>query len=169
MRSGKVTAEIFAAALFNAANRKPGSVCGNERAWAAVRFDFSEECALDIEIFRDRFDDPIGFGAPIEIVFKVANLNAARDFWREECGGAGLQGAIESRSREAIPDGGVGESETFRFFGGVELRRNDVEEKCFDARVGEVRGDARAHGAGAENGDAIDAEFHLSLKLRFRG
>ena len=44
--------------------------------------------------------------------------------------------------------------------GGVAIRlvgKNDVEQERRDARVGEVGGDARAHGAGSEHGNTTNS------------
>ncbi len=39
---------------------------------------------------------------------------------------------------------------------GIALLRGKVEEQCRDAGVGEMRGDLRAHDAGAEHGGLAD-------------
>ena len=70
MRAGPMAAEIQTASFGDFADAETGSICGNESAGTAMSFDAFEKRALDFEIFGDDFDDPIGLGAPIEIIFQ---------------------------------------------------------------------------------------------------
>ena len=126
----------------------PGRRCGG---------DAIEQLALDFEIFGDGFDDPIGFGAPGEIVFEIADGDARGDRGREEGGGAGLEGGVQAGADDAVADAGIGEREAAGFFLGRELGRDDIQQPAGHAGVGQMRGDARAHGAGAEDGNFFDA------------
>ena len=131
----------------------PGRRCAGDRL---------QQAALDFEIFGDGFDDPIGLGAPGEIVVEIADGDAGGGGGREEGGGARLEGGFEAGANDAIADARVGEREAAGLFLGSELGRDDVEQPAGDAGVGQMSGDAGAHGAGAEDGDTFDlrAGFH---------
>ena len=126
----------------------PGRRCGGDAIAGA---------ALDFEIFGDGFDDPVGFGAPGEIVFEIADGDARGVGGREEGGGARLEGGVQAGADDAIADAGIGEREAAGLFLGGELGGDDVQQPAGHAGVGQMRGDARAHGAGAEDGDLFDA------------
>ena len=75
MRAGPVAAKIQAASFSDFTDAQAGSICGDERAGTAMRFDAIEQRAFDFEIFGDDFENPIGLRAPIEIVVKISDLN----------------------------------------------------------------------------------------------
>ena len=134
----------------------PGRRCGG---------DAIEELALDFEIFGDGFDDPVGFGAPGEIVFEIADGDARGGGGREKRGGARLEGGVQAGADDAIAHAGIGEREAAGLFVGRELGGHDIQQPAGHSGIGQMRGDARAHGAGAEDGDffdAFDARFHRS-------
>ena len=108
---------------------------------------FSEQSALDVEILDDGFDDPVDVGEFLEVVFEVADRDEAGERRVHEGGGFGFSGSFESGSGDFISCGTVG-------VGG-----NDIEQIAGNAGIGEMRGDAGAHGSGAEDGDFINS-FH---------
>ena len=75
MCAGPVAAEIDAARFANGADAKAGSIRSDESSGAAMVFDAFEQRAFDFEIFGDDFENPIGLRAPVEIVFKISDLN----------------------------------------------------------------------------------------------
>ncbi len=114
---------------------------------------FLQQAALDGEIFGHGFDDPVGLGAPREIVFEIADGDAAGRRGREERGGARFLGGFEAGADDAVANAGVGERKAAGFFLRGELGGHDVEQPAVHAGVGQVSGDAGAHGSGAEYGD----------------
>ena len=68
--------EVGGSVFGNLANRQAGGVGGDDGAGAAVGGHAFEQALLDLEIFGDDFDDPVGLGAPGEIVFEVADGDA---------------------------------------------------------------------------------------------
>ena len=117
-------------------------------------FDFLEQRALEIEVFDDRFDDPVNFGEPLEVVLEVSDRDQARERWVEEGGRLGLFCGFESGGGNLIARGAVG------------VGRNDIEEIAGDSGVGKVGSDAGTHGAGAEDGDFMNA-FHRGAQEKF--
>ncbi len=160
MRAQPVAAEILAAAFFDAVDRQAGSICGNDCAGRAMNFHAREQRALNFEIFGDCFNNPIGFRAPIEIVFKISGDDSLRESWSEKSGGPRFQRGFESSARDAIADFGTRERQASRFFRGVQFGGNDIQQKSFHAGIREMRCDSRAHRACAKNHRAIDSFFH---------
>ncbi len=86
MRAGPVLLEIGVGLGGDLADGKAGGIGGDDGAGAAVRGDASQQLALDLQIFGDDLDDPIGFGAPGEIVFEIADGDASCRAGSKECG-----------------------------------------------------------------------------------
>ena len=82
MRAGPMALEIVGEAFGDLADGKAGGVGGDDGAGAAMRRNSLQQAALDGEIFGDGFDDPVGLGAPGEVVLEIADGDAARP-WRE--------------------------------------------------------------------------------------
>ena len=129
------------------ADGQAAGVGGDDGAGLADGFDFLQQRALDVEILDDGFDDPVDVGEFLEVVFEVADGDQAGERRVEESGGLGFLRSFESGSGDFVARGTVG------------VGRNDVEQIAGNAGIGEMRGDAGAHGSGAENGDFMDA-FH---------
>ena len=161
MRAGPVLLEIGGGVFRDLADGQAGSVGGYDGAGAAMRRYAIEEFALDFEIFGDGFDDPVGFGAAREIVFEIADGDAVSGGWREECGGARFERGFEAGASDAIADAGIGERKAAGFFVGREFAGDDIEQRAGEPGVGDMRGDARAHGSGAEHDDFFDMAFHV--------
>src|SRR6266576_3848167 len=147
-------------ALSDAAHRQARGIRGDNGAGFSHLRDTREQCALDLEIFRDDFDDPVRFGAELQIVVEIAGDDAIFEPACEKCRGPGFCGGSEARADNAVPDFNVGDGQPAFFFLGVGLRRNHVEQRAPDAGVGDMRGDPSAHGAGSEDHDFFDRTFH---------
>src|SRR5206468_3507698 len=98
-----------------------------------------KEATFDFEIFGDDFDDPVGVGDAREIVFEIADGNFGGERGGEESGRLGFFGAVEAGEHDFVA------------VGGRSVFWNDIEQQAGEARVGEMRGNASAHGACAEN------------------
>jgi hypothetical protein len=140
---------------------EPGSVGGHDGPRTAVRGHAFEKALLDFEIFGDGFDDPIGVGAPGEMIFKVAEGDAGRGGGAEKGGGAGFEGGFEAGAHDAIADARVGEGEAASALVRGKVGRNDVEEGAGQPGIGKMGGDARSHGAGSKNHDFFEMAFHV--------
>ena len=73
MRAGPVLLKFGGELGGDLADGQAGGIGGDDGAGAAMGGDAIEQLALDFEIFGDGFDDPIGFGAPGEIVVEIAD------------------------------------------------------------------------------------------------
>jgi len=103
--------------------------------------DAVEECGLDLKILGDGLDDPVARGHAGQIIVKGAG--------RDE-GGAGL---FKEGCRLGFGEGvetSLGQGWLARILCG------QVKQQGGNAGVGKVSGDARAHGSGAEDGNAAD-------------
>ena len=112
--------------------------------------DASQQRGFDFEVFGDGFNDPVALGEFGQVVVEVAGSDEGGERRLEEGGGLGFGERIE---------GGAGQLAARRFRAlGARSSKSDR-----DAGVGQMRGDAGAHGSGAENGGAAD-EQRLSIK-----
>src|SRR5258708_37163802 len=85
---------------------------------------------------------------PPALASKVSIGNFERERGGEKSGGLGFFGGVESGEHDFIAVGGSG------------VLGNDVEQQAGEAGVGEMRGDAGAHGAGAENDCFLESGGH---------
>ena len=146
----------------DAAHGQAGGIRGDDRAGLANLRDAREQRALDFEIFGDDFDDPVGLGAKFQIVFKIAGDDAIFEAAREKCGGLGLDGGGKARANDAVANIGICQGQPALLLLGGQLGRRDIQQRAPDAGIGDVRGNARAHGARAQNHDFFDRFFgHL--------
>ena len=156
MRAGPVALEIVIEALGNVVDRKAGGVRGYDRARPAMRCELLQQAPLDGEVFGHGLDDPIGLGTPGEIVFEISGGDAISSRRGKKRGRPCLLCGFQASADDAVADARVREHQTAGFFLRGELGRHDVKQKAMDARVGQMSGDAGAHGSGAEYGGSID-------------
>ena len=148
VRAEPGAAEVVGEAFDDFRDRQTAGVRGDDGAGLANLFDLAQQAALDLEVFDDGFDDPVDIGELVEIVFEVADGDQARERWLEEGGGLGLHRGFETGGGDAIARGAVG------------VGRHDVEQIRRNTGVGQVCGDAGAHGARAQNGDSLNPLQH---------
>ena len=87
MSAGPMALEIVVEALSNLADGQAGGVGGHQSAGAARGGDFLQQGAFNSEIFGDDFDDPVGFGAPGQVIFEIADGDARCEIRGEKGGG----------------------------------------------------------------------------------
>ena len=150
-------AEIVGEAFGNFADGQAAGVGGDDGAGLADGFDFAQQGALEVEIFDDGFDDPVDFGELLQIIFEIADGDEAGERRIHECGGLGFFGGIETGGGDFVARG--------RVCVGWDICGNDIEQIAGNAGVGEVGGDAGAHGSGAEDGYFINALHHLASRI----
>ena len=159
MRSRPVLLKILRAAFGDQMNRQAGSIRGDDCAGLAHRFDAREEFALDLQVLGDRFDDPIHFAAPIEIVFEISERDQARRIGSKKCRGTRFLGRFEPGQHDAIAHRRAFQRQPFAVFLGVQLGRDHIQQVARNSGIRQMRGDARAHGSRAENGRFFDSSF----------
>src|ERR1700685_4030214 len=84
------------------ADGQAGSVGGNDGAGTAMGGHAIKEFALDLEIFSDGFDDPVGFGAARQIVFEIADGDAAGNSGREKWRWARFEGGFHAEAGDSL-------------------------------------------------------------------
>ena len=159
MRARPVLLPFLGHPFGDAAHGQAGSIRGDDRAGLANLRDAREQRALDFEIFGDDFDDPVRLGAKFQVILEIAGDDAILEAAREKCGGPGLDGGGEAGANDAIADVGIRQRQPALLLLGRKLRRRDVQQRAPDSGIGDVRGDARAHGARAQDHDFFDRSF----------
>src|SRR6202011_707230 len=109
-----------------------GGIRGYDRAGTAVSGDLLQQATFDGETFGHDFDDPIGLGAPGEVVFEIADSDAVRGSGSKKCGRACFLCGFEAGADDAIADTRVGERQTAGFLLGGELGGGDVKQPAVD-------------------------------------
>ena len=79
-----VAPESLTETFDNAADRQPTGVGRNNCRRLANRFDLLQQLALNFEVLGNRFDDPVGIGEQLEIVFEVSCLYQSGERWIEK-------------------------------------------------------------------------------------
>ena len=154
MRAGPMLLEFLAHALGDQMNRQAGGIGGDDRAGLAELRHAGKQVALDVEIFGDDFDDPVGVFATRQVVFKIADGDFFRQRGGKKSGGLGFLCGIETGTHDFVAI----------FLGaGLLARRHDVQQQHRQAGVGKMRGDARAHRACAKHHGFFDTTFHGGL------
>jgi hypothetical protein len=143
--AGPVLLPLVGQALGNAAHGQAGGIRGDQRAGFADLGDAREQRSLDLQVFCDGFDDPVGLGAELQVVFKIAGDDALLQPFVEKRRGAGFRGGGQARANNAVADLGACQGKAARFFRGAQFGRDNIEQRAPDAGVGHVRGDARTH------------------------
>ena len=123
--------------------RKARRVGREDRLRRQMRGNIFVEVALPVEALSDGFDHEVAFGEPCEIAAIIRGLDRIRAILRAQRRGLELGEARDRLGHQAV---------RITFLG------RKVEQQDGDIGVGEVRGDLRAHHAGAEYGNLADEE-----------
>ena len=156
MRPRPVLLPFFGHAFRDAAHGQAGGIGGDDRAGLADLRDAREQRALDLEIFGDDFDNPVRVGAKFQVVFEVAGNDAILEAAREKCGRPGLHGCAKACADNTVTNFRAREGQPALLLFGRKVRRRDVQERARHPGIGDVRGDARAHGARAQDHDLFN-------------
>ena len=146
--SEEVGFDVGAEAIGNADDGEAAGVGGEDRAGAKVLLNLGEECVLYVEVLGYGFDDPVAVGEEGEVVVEVSDGDEAGAVRGIESGGLGLLEAVEGAEEELVSFGLCSL--------GRDARRNDVEEDYWQPGIGDMGGDAGAHGSGSKNGGFTD-------------
>ncbi len=146
--------EALRAARHHLRDLQAGGVRRDDRLVADLRLELLEEALLVGHALDDRLDHEIAVLHLVEIVLDVADLDEPRERRVEQRCRARLQGLLEAARGEAV----ARRSALRLGFG--EVRGDDVEEHDRDAGVGEVRGDAAAHDACADDAGSANRLVH---------
>ena len=147
VRAEPGAAEVVGESFGDFADGQAAGVGGDDGAGLADGFDLLQQRALDVEVLDDGFDDPVDVGQFLQVVVEIADGDEARERWFEERGGLRFLGGVESGGGDFVARRAVG------------VGRDDIEQVAGNSGIGEMRGDAGAHGSGAEDSDFINA-FH---------
>ena len=150
--------EIVRAALGDLVDRQAGGVRRDHGRVARVLLDAGHHVLLDVHPLDDDLDHPVHVGDLVEVVLEIAEGDALLRRLGEERRGVHLRRVLESAFDDRV---GLA-------FLADRLRR-DIEEKDFEAGVGEVGRDLRAHNARAEHGGGTErpvAREALGLAVR---
>ena len=151
MRAKPGPAEFVGESFGNLADWQAAGVGCDDRPGLADGLHFPQQRALDFEILDHGLDDPVDVGELFDVVFEIANGDQSGERRLHECGRLGFFRGVESGGGDLVSRRAVG------------VGRNDVEQITGDAGIGEMRGDAGAHGSGAQDGDFIDALHNQAL------
>ncbi len=152
-----VAAEVFRAPFGDLAEEEAAGVRGDDGARAADGFHALEQRPLDVQALGHRFDDPVGFAQPLQVVLEVAQANPLGVVGQEERLGVGLLGGFQPRSDDAVADGGVVERQPALLFLFSQLAGDDIQQNRLKSGVRQVGGDARPHHPGTQNGKVLQA------------
>jgi hypothetical protein len=104
------------------------------------RGNFSEQLALDLQIFRHRFDNPIAVLDAAQVILEISGTHQRRGGRREKGHRLLLGSALDAGERRLVAVGLAG--------------ADHIQQQRRNSCVGEVGGDARAHGPRAQNCDS---------------
>ena len=139
MRAEPVPLEFRAAALGKRGDRNARRVRADDGTWTPDLFHRFEQRALDVDLLHHRFDDPVGVGQTGQLRVEGAG--------RDQRGGVGCEEGVGLQRARPLQS-------VARSVGG------HVEQERRHAGVGQVRGNLRTHGAGAEDGDRPECGAH---------
>jgi hypothetical protein len=145
MRSEPVLSKVVAAALGKRADWNTGRVRADDRSRAPRRVDLLQQVALDVEPLDDRFENPVDVAKPPESILEPGRGYELPCVWCEEGVRFQRPGPLKALS--------------------CRLGR-DVEQKCRDSRVGEVRGNLGAHDASTQHRNETDHRISLTRAPR---
>ena len=140
VRAEPVLPERVGPAFGDARERNAGGVRADDACRRAIALDAREQRLLDVEPLDDRLDDPVGGARAGEIGRRSCRCVISARRVRVVKNGSGLSAARASSPSRAAS--------------AVTSSSSDGH-----AGIGQVRGDLRAHRAGAEHGRGADARF----------
>ena len=98
-------------------------------------------------------------GAKLQIIFEVSGDDAAFEPFLKKRRGPGLDRRGETRPNNPIAHFGAGKGQPALLLVERNFAWGDVQQRAPDAGIGDVRGDTRAHGAGAQNHNFFNRSF----------
>ncbi|MDP9624376.1 UNVERIFIED_ORG: hypothetical protein J2811_003830 [Burkholderia cepacia] len=125
-------------------DRQARRVGREDRVRSDVRRDLLVQVVLPVHPLGDRLDHDVAFGQLRDVVFVVRRFEVLRIVLHAERRGRQLLQVLDRLQRDRV----------FRAFLG-----RQVEQQHRHARVDEMRGDLRAHHAGAQHGDLANQEI----------
>ena len=120
-------------------DRQAGRVAGDDAVRLAQPVDARDELALRVEVLDDGLDDPVAFADPCFVLIEIADRHELRRLRREERRRLVLLQPVERRLHDLL---------------------RDVEQVDRNPGVRKMRGDAAAHGSGADHDGAGDGSCH---------
>src|SRR3954471_12133944 len=151
MRAKPGPAEFVRKAFADLVHRQSTCVGRDNGTGLADGFYFLEQGTFDFEILDYRLNDPIDLGKLFDVIFKIAHANQSSQRRVHECRRLGFLRCFESGGGNLVSRWAIC------------VGRNNVKQVTGDAGIGEMRGDARAHGSGTQDSDFIDALHNQAL------
>ena len=165
VRTQKVGLEIVGASTGDLGNRDARGVGADDAARPACLLDAGHEPLLGVFALHDRFDDPVYLAHPAKVVLYVAQRDPLGDVRGVEVGRPGHYAALPALVDDAIAHRRAVEGQPVGLFLGCQIPWDDVEQVGGDTHVGQVGGDRRPHGAGADDGYPVDSVIHSFLSF----
>src|SRR6185312_12901064 len=85
VRAKPVPAEVLAESLGNTRHRQPARIRGYNAPRLARGFNLPEQGAFDLQVFSDSFNDPVGVGDELHVIFKIADCEKPLQPLLKEC------------------------------------------------------------------------------------
>ena len=117
---------------------KPARIRGYDGPRSHDRFDLFKQGVLHVQPLHHRLNHPFRFGQPVQMILEIADLNATKRLLVEKRSRFGFRGGLQSPFHGRIA--------------GAAFPERHIQQQHLQARIGEVRGDLRAHRAGAQYG-----------------
>ena len=137
VRAQKMLPELAVETLGDLRQRDAAGIGGDDRARRAHGRHAAPQGALDLQILRDGFDDPVASADAAQVVLEIAGGDQRFGGVGEERDGPLLRSAFDSGQRRRIALGLVGQ--------------HDIQQVDREPGIGEVGGDARPHGPRSQN------------------
>ena len=158
VRAEPIPAEILRKSFCNFRHRQPAGIGGDNGSRPAHRLHFAQQLALQLQVFDHRFDDPVGAGHELQVIFKVANSDQPRQ--------PRLKKGRRFRFSRAFQPGRGNAVALIPIRPGI--CGNHVQQPAGNPGIGQVRGNPRPHGPRSQHRHAIDAFTHWAYLLAYR-
>ena len=128
-------------------DRQARGVAGEDGVFAQVGRDLAVEVGLPVHAFRNRLDDDVAIGEPVEVLVVVGRFDQV--------------GVVLQRQRARLQLFQVGHR-LQHIAVGITLLRSQFKQQDGDMGIDQVRGNLRTHHAGAEHGNLAHQQRGIS-------
>src|SRR5690606_35334828 len=125
------------------------------------------ELLLDLQVFDDRFDDPVHFSQLVEIILQIAHGDQVCRIPVIQGRRLFLQEAILARLGQPVSHPGVVQRQALLLFFLRQFPLNDVQNIGGNVHVGQVSGDGGSHHSGTQHGGPFDLRHSRSSSPYF--
>ena len=132
----KVTAEFVVKVLHHGVDGQPRCVGADDGSGFAMLGRPRENLALDVKVFLDDLDDPVGLGDALPVILEITHFDLRGEVLDEERRGPRLQSSAQGIVAKTVAHDRVIESEALGRFLWRQLTGYDVEHDRGDAGIG---------------------------------